>query len=100
MFNASSIAIFLITAIIIIVVINFLYIRYYVNESFEENIKDNTQKVLKQIKKFYKSNRSRCFDCDKETLYNHPSKCIDCEKENIGKVPITKNGVAGRFLQR
>jgi len=33
-------------------------------------------------------------------LYNHPSKCIDCEKENIGKVPITKNGVAGRFLQR
>lgn len=92
MFNKAIIfALFIICSL-------FLYKQHTKLELFEEEKDTKKPKVLKQTKKIYRSNRSRCFDCDKETLYNHPSQCIDCEKKPMP--PIKKDNTVGRFLQR
>ena len=86
----------LIIAIIILIV---FLIKYNIKkESFKE-IAKNTEK-RKQKFKIYKSTRSKCFDCEKESTYSYPSKCFKCEKPLPKLKKINKYSWVGKFLQR
>lgn len=45
---------------------------------------------------YYKSSRSKCFDCERESKKLHPTSCYDCENQK----PLTKNSKPGRVLIR
>ena len=86
--------------LVIIILIVFLLSKNINNEYFKET-KENTKKEEnKQKIKIYKSNRTRCFDCEKQSVFSHPSKCFKCEKPLPKLKEINKYNFIGQFLQR
>ncbi len=86
---------FIITIIILIVFL----IKYNIKKEPFKEIAENTKKREQKFK-IYKSKRSKCFDCEKESPYSYPSKCFKCEKPLPKLKKINKYSWIGQFLQR
>lgn len=76
-----------------LIVISILAISFFNNFS---NSKEKFSSTYFWDKIYYKSNRSKCFDCEKESKRSHPSSCYDCEKQNS----LTRYNTPGRVLIR
>jgi len=78
---------------VFLIIFSIIAISLFSNSS---NSKEKFSSTYFLDKIFYKSNRSKCFDCEKESNKSHPSSCYDCENQN----PLNRYNTPGRVLIR
>lgn len=85
----------IISPIILYIIYTLIFLIGYKIIGYKDNFENDNQ--VTTTAKIYKSNRSKCFSCEKQDPDSFHTPCFSCNK-NI-KYP-DENNMPGRYLQR